>query len=81
VKKGIGDPYACGSKLHTSFTYQQSPLVTAVVRAGQGGRDVAVAPALLHSEVGGADRHRPGAILQAREHEEVPEEVPMGTNP
>jgi hypothetical protein len=23
VKKGIGDPYNCGSKLHKSFTYQQ----------------------------------------------------------
>jgi hypothetical protein len=22
VKKGIGDPYVCGSKLHTSLTYQ-----------------------------------------------------------
>jgi hypothetical protein len=21
-EEGIGDPYACGSKLHTSFTYQ-----------------------------------------------------------
>jgi hypothetical protein len=25
VKKGIGDQYTCGSKLHTSFTYQQAP--------------------------------------------------------
>jgi hypothetical protein len=26
-------------------------------------RDVVVAPALLHPEVGAADRHRPGALL------------------
>jgi hypothetical protein len=31
VKKGIGDPYAWGSKLHTSFTYQQAPFYGAVV--------------------------------------------------
>jgi hypothetical protein len=36
---------------------------------------------LLHLEVGTADRHHPGTILQAREHEEIPEEVPMGTDP
>jgi hypothetical protein len=35
---------------------------------------------LLHLEVGAVDRLRPGAILQAREHEEVPE-VSMGTYP
>jgi hypothetical protein len=34
---------------------------------------------LLHPEVGAANRHRPGDILQARKHEEVPEDVPMGT--
>jgi hypothetical protein len=54
-------------------------LVPTAVRASQGRWDVAVAPALLHSEVGAADRRRPGAILQARKHEVVLEEVPMGT--
>jgi hypothetical protein len=32
VKKGIGDPYACGSKLHTSFTYEQAPFSGAFAR-------------------------------------------------
>jgi hypothetical protein len=51
----------------------EPPLVPATVRAGQGHRDVVVAPTLLHPEVGIADRHRPGTLLQARELEEVPE--------
>jgi hypothetical protein len=52
----------------------------ATVRAGQGHRDVVVTPALLHLEIGAADRFRPGIFLQARELEEVPEKVPMGTD-
>jgi hypothetical protein len=56
-------------------------LVPAAIRPGHGGRDVAVTPALLHSEVGAPDRRRPGAIIQAREHEKLLEEVTMGTYP
>jgi hypothetical protein len=55
--------------------------VPAVVRAGQERWDVAVDPALLLPEVGASDRRCPRAILQACEHEEVPEEVPMGSYP
>jgi hypothetical protein len=58
----------------------EPPLVPAAVRAGQGHRDVVVAPALLHPEVGAADRRRPRTLLQARELEEVSEKVPMGTD-
>jgi hypothetical protein len=54
--------------------------VLATVRAGQGRQDVVITPALLHPEVGGADSRRPGTLLQARELEEVPEKVLMGTN-
>jgi hypothetical protein len=56
-------------------------LVLAAVRVGQRGQDIVVAPSLLHPEIGAADRRCPRAILQAHEHEEVPEEVPMGTYP
>jgi hypothetical protein len=35
---------------------------------------------LLHLKVGLADRRRLGAILQAREHEEVLKKVSMGTD-
>jgi hypothetical protein len=31
VKKGIKDPYACQSKHHKSFTYQEAPFSGAVV--------------------------------------------------
>jgi hypothetical protein len=37
-------------------------------------------PALLHLEVGAADRHRPRTLLQACELEEIPKKVPMGTD-
>jgi hypothetical protein len=39
-----------------------------------------IAAALLHPEIGAADRRRAGALLLAGEPEEVLEEVPMGTN-
>jgi hypothetical protein len=41
--------------------------VPAAIRAGQGHRDVVVALALLHPEVGAANRRRPGSLLQAHE--------------
>jgi hypothetical protein len=53
--------------------------VPAAVRAGQGHQDVVITPALLHPQVGAADRRRVGAILQVGEPEEVPEKVPVGT--
>jgi hypothetical protein len=58
----------------------EPPLVLVAVRVGQHHRDVVVTPALLHPEVGAADRRRSGAILQAGETEEVPEKVPVGTD-
>jgi hypothetical protein len=45
-----------------------------------GTPNVVVAPALLHLEVGAADRHRPRTLLQACELEEIPKKVPMGTD-
>jgi hypothetical protein len=45
--------------------------VPAAVRAGQGHRDVVIAPALLHLEVGAADRGRPGTLLQSRKLKEI----------
>jgi hypothetical protein len=39
----------------------EPPFVPAAIRASQGGRDVAVAPALLHPEVGAAYRRRPSS--------------------
>jgi hypothetical protein len=54
--------------------------VPAAVRAGKGRHDVVVAPALLHPKVGAADLRRPGASLQACEHEEVPKEMSMCTD-
>jgi hypothetical protein len=59
---------------------QVEPPLPASVRVGHGRWDVVVAPALLHPEIGAHDRHRLGTILQAREHKEILEEVPMGTN-
>jgi hypothetical protein len=58
----------------------EPPFVSVAIRAGQGRRDVVITPALLHPEVGAANHRRLGAILQARELEEVPEEVPMRTD-
>jgi hypothetical protein len=54
--------------------------VPATVRAGQHHRDVVVIAALLHPEVGAADRRRAGAVPQAGEPEEVLEQVPVCTN-
>jgi hypothetical protein len=54
--------------------------VPATVRAGQCQWDVVVAAALLHPEIGAANRRRAGAILQAGEPKEILEEVPMGTD-
>jgi hypothetical protein len=35
---------------------------------------------LLHPEVDTADGRRNGAVPQAREHEDIPEEVSVGTD-
>jgi hypothetical protein len=58
-------PVNAGSELKV-VPQVEPPLVLAVVRVGQRGQDVAVAAALLHLEVGAANRGRPGAVLQAR---------------
>jgi hypothetical protein len=58
----------------------EPPLVPTAVRASRGHRDVVVAPALLHPEVGAADRRRPGTVIQARKLEEILEKVPVGTD-
>jgi hypothetical protein len=55
--------------------------VPSAVGAQQQEGDVHVAPALLHLEVGATDGRWKGAILQEGEHEEILEEVPMGTHP
>jgi hypothetical protein len=45
VKKGIGDPYACGLKLHMCFTYQH--LVTSRV-VWNGGMEFPVPMERIH---------------------------------
>jgi hypothetical protein len=58
----------------------EPPVVPAAVRAGQRHRDAVIVAALLHPEVGAADRRRAGAVPQAGEPEKVLEQMPVRAN-